>query len=1475
MRIRKFRVKKSFLLFCFCILSLIKTGVAYAINLEINYPTIFGLKITSSSTLPEYTKYFFNLGIGIGSILAMSVIIFGGIHYLVSFGAGRITSSGKEWIKSGIVGLVILLCSYLIVAAINPNLTIFSLTGLVPTSLLPTPTPFVSPGPRIVNYDEIPIGTLTENVLAKAVNCYDFDGDGNPIDGDPTTPDILEPTLLNHDRIDCQLKLAEAIERKADKFKKLSDKLVELMNKCSCHWPSGTTYSPDNGELNKGLGNKDTVLASLSSPIYLAVDSFDFNISLSSSSGTVAPGQSILTTATVTLISGTAQEVTFSASGFFHQGNVYRNPEKCTPNSICTSTITLATSTDPAHPTNPETYTITIHGRSGVLDKTAVYTLTVQTGFNFSLSLSSSSGSVAPGNSISTTITATKTAGTAQSIAFSASGNPTGSTVSFNPTSCIPNCTSTMNVSTSSGTPAGTYPITITATGGGATNTTTYSLTVTGSDFSLSSLNPSEGTFLPGQTIPSASSNVKWESGGAQTVNLTVEGCPSNATCNVNPTSCNISQSTPSCSFQLNLSTTSSITSGNYTITVRGKRDTIEKTTTYILKIKAFDFDIALSPTAGTTAAGGEVIITITATKTLGTAQEVVFSASGLPPAATVSWITTDKCTPNPNCSIQIKITIDQNTPKGDYSVVIHGKWGDVDKTATYALKIKTLEPPLGFYVYPLSESEIGVSFMPADGAEKTLVVRKDGVSPSSRNDGITVYFANGGGFDDGGLGPKKVYCYRAWSYANNKYSNDSVAGCTTTLEKGDPCERNCSTCSIKPGTCPRMDSSGQCNGDCVSKPCKAKSGGEPCPAGVKKQIDEGSIIVDGLDYFGLEEFRSKYPSSTDAQLIDIVEKEVIIGGTKMKVIKKEMFFGLPGNLRARLRLIDQLRYLKAKMELFNIKNDLELLKKAEDELGKCYLIEPYVEFLNISQTADKNIEQIQVKKFVNSYDNNKNIDISKYCKGFEYSGSQCFSTCQNLCPGINQNSFSTIKTCTNDSCVKTAFYKCPSGSAYAGKNFLDCITDCRAHCKVNCNKKYPNSPDKLTACTDGCDGDSQCLIDNDTKCYVNFAGIKDCAKIYSDFNNFKDCAEKAFTCRFCTDQYSGYSDCTRYLGDEYTSSALYRELYINGNQNYLRNPFCIRSVAEQYPQTEKCPPCSSCPKCPCAKKTISGSTVYTLCSGKCAEFIYNDDPLTFYCQEKWWEGAAIEPEALGGEWYADKGREIPVGKAVDDTEKWAEGLSSLFQDFITKTKNMLDYIIDIGKETNYCQCNSICDTSGNEGCCQSGCMYNQTLIEYQDPDSGQTYSYWVCYCSKTPCSGNPCLRMINLLLGKGKDAACPKGAEYKGVGGYYDDVNESLTDLLKKVLLIDEQRSEALKKLTYSRKMMNGCSQLLTSLGETDVNLLNCERVMDEKIPPFVWKFWGIALKSRYCYGKNLAKDLDGSPPFTDNWFCIERVIK
>ncbi|MEU4929087.1 carbohydrate binding domain-containing protein [Streptomyces yokosukanensis] len=98
---------------------------------------------------------------------------------------------------------------------------------------------------------------------------------------------------------------------------------------------------------------------------------------------------------------------------------------------------------------------------------------------DFSLSLAPGSASVAQGGSATATVSTAVTSGSAESVSLSASGAPSGVSVSFGPASVTSGGTSTLTATVGASVAAGTYPITVTGTATSGSHSATYSLTVT------------------------------------------------------------------------------------------------------------------------------------------------------------------------------------------------------------------------------------------------------------------------------------------------------------------------------------------------------------------------------------------------------------------------------------------------------------------------------------------------------------------------------------------------------------------------------------------------------------------------------------------------------------------------------------------------------------------------------------------------------------------------------------------------------------------------------------------------------------------------------------------------------------------------------------------------------------------------------------------------------------------------------------
>ncbi|MFD0970915.1 S8 family serine peptidase [Plantactinospora endophytica] len=98
---------------------------------------------------------------------------------------------------------------------------------------------------------------------------------------------------------------------------------------------------------------------------------------------------------------------------------------------------------------------------------------------DFALTVTPATGSAGPGGSATATVSTRVTAGSAQTVALTASGLPRGSTATFSPASVVAGRSSVLTIRVGSSAIPGSYPLTVTGTGPYASRIARYTLTVT------------------------------------------------------------------------------------------------------------------------------------------------------------------------------------------------------------------------------------------------------------------------------------------------------------------------------------------------------------------------------------------------------------------------------------------------------------------------------------------------------------------------------------------------------------------------------------------------------------------------------------------------------------------------------------------------------------------------------------------------------------------------------------------------------------------------------------------------------------------------------------------------------------------------------------------------------------------------------------------------------------------------------------
>jgi len=306
----------------------------------------------------------------------------------------------------------------------------------------------------------------------------------------------------------------------------------------------------------------------------------------------------------------------------------------------------------------------------------------------FSLSASPTSVSVEQGSSGTSTITSTATGGFDSAITLSASGQPTGVTVGFSPTSITGAGTSTLTLTVASSTTTGTYTITVKGTSGSTTETTSVSLTVTSTPTPAFTISASPTSVSVAQGASGSSTVTTAVSGGFDSaITLSASGQPTGVTVSfgTNPIA-----APGSGSSSMTMTVASSTATGTYTITVTGTGGGLTHTATVSLTVTAAtsgSFAISVSPTSGYLYRGESGYAVVSTTVSGGFDSAISLSATGVPSGVTYSFSPASIAAPGSGSS-EFILTVSRTAPLGTYQITITGTGGGVTKSTVLTFEI-------------------------------------------------------------------------------------------------------------------------------------------------------------------------------------------------------------------------------------------------------------------------------------------------------------------------------------------------------------------------------------------------------------------------------------------------------------------------------------------------------------------------------------------------------------------------------------------------------------------------------------------------------------------------------------------------------------------------------------------------------------------------------------------------------------------
>lgn len=312
--------------------------------------------------------------------------------------------------------------------------------------------------------------------------------------------------------------------------------------------------------------------------------------------------------------------------------------------------------------------------------------------FDFSLALTSSSTvTIKQGQSANYTMNVNLVGGTSVPVTLSISP-PAGITYSFSTPSGNPTFTSKLTLGTSSSTPVGTYPMTLTASGGGVTRSTTINLIVSSVpppatfDFSLTLTGATSTAITAGDTATFGLQVSPLGTATPQTVQLFATGQPAGVTATLNPAT-----GLPPYTSTLALASSTSASAGTFTITITGTGGGQTKQVTASLTINAAarDFSISVSPNALALVQASSGTATVTVVSTGVFSDPVSLATSNMPAGISASF------SPNPitpsaggSATSTLTITVSRSAGTGAQSFTVTGTSGSLVRQATITIAV-------------------------------------------------------------------------------------------------------------------------------------------------------------------------------------------------------------------------------------------------------------------------------------------------------------------------------------------------------------------------------------------------------------------------------------------------------------------------------------------------------------------------------------------------------------------------------------------------------------------------------------------------------------------------------------------------------------------------------------------------------------------------------------------------------------------
>jgi hypothetical protein len=111
------------------------SAISIPIELNLDYPQIGTFDINASQDINQVVAWLYYFVITIAGMAVFAMLVWGGFTWLTSTGDSSKITDAKERIYSALLGLILILASFLVMKTINPELVVLKLPEIADSCL--------------------------------------------------------------------------------------------------------------------------------------------------------------------------------------------------------------------------------------------------------------------------------------------------------------------------------------------------------------------------------------------------------------------------------------------------------------------------------------------------------------------------------------------------------------------------------------------------------------------------------------------------------------------------------------------------------------------------------------------------------------------------------------------------------------------------------------------------------------------------------------------------------------------------------------------------------------------------------------------------------------------------------------------------------------------------------------------------------------------------------------------------------------------------------------------------------------------------------------------------------------------------------------------------------------------------------------------------------------------------------------------